>query len=58
MVGSENHPKADTNRPVLVYDVKYKLKQHLRSHEIELLLGHEKDVTKHPSVTNKDRNQS
>ena len=24
---------------VLVYDVKYKLKQHLRSHEIELLLG-------------------
>ena len=56
-IGSDDHPKADTNRPVLVYDVKYKLKQHLRSHEIELLLGHEKDVTKHPSVTNKDRNQ-
>ena len=33
------------------------MKQHLRSHEIELLMGHEKYVTKHPSVTNKDRNQ-
>ena len=49
--------KGRTNRPVLVYDVRFKMKQHLRSHEIELLMGHEKYVTKHPSVTNKDRNQ-
>ena len=56
-IGSPNHPKADTNRPVLVYDVKHKTKQHLLSHEIELLMGHEKDVTKHPSVSNTDRNQ-
>ena len=33
------------------------MKQHLRSHEIELPMGHEKYVTKHPSVTNKDINQ-
>jgi hypothetical protein len=25
-IGSDEHPKADTNRPVLVYDVKFKMK--------------------------------
>ena len=56
-IGSDDNPKADTNRPVLVYDVKFKMKQHLRSHEIELLMGHQKGVTKYPTVAIKDRNQ-
>ena len=49
--------KADTNRPVLVYDVKRKSKGHLHPHEIELLLGHQKNVTRHPTVTSTDRNR-
>ena len=55
--GSPDNPRADTNRPVMAYDEDTEMGAHLRSHEIELLLGHQKNVTKHPTVTSTDRNQ-
>ena len=53
--GNPNSPYADTQKPVIVLDEQFEEAQHVRSVEVEQLLGHKKNATAGRGATEKDR---
>ena len=53
--GSDENPASTSKRRLLVDDSAYDTPQEVRAHEAEQLMGLEKDCTKAPDVTTRDR---